>query len=364
MFATLNLPSPPTYGIKYAGSKLKLIPHILELARPLGVKRVLDGFSGTTRVSQALAQSAYSVISNDRAEWSRVFGVCFLLNRQPKSYFQPLIDELNALPGMDGWFTENYGGDGNKRGEKKPWQYHNTRKIDAVREKIDEYRLSDTEKCVLLASLMLAMDEVESTLGHFCSYLNEWSPRSYQTMHLKVPEFFFHDGSHAVWQRDVFDILPNVEADLAYFDPPYGSNNEKMPPSRVRYAGYYHIWKTVVLNDRPSLFGRAGRRKDSSDAEGYSPFEDFRKDETGKFIALNAVERMLEQTRARYVLLSYGSGGRATADELMQSITNVGALIKFVKVDYKKNVMAEMKWTREWVSEQKPYQEYLFLMEK
>jgi adenine-specific DNA methylase len=48
--------------------------------------------------------------------------------------------------------------------------------------------------------------------------------------------------------------------DLAYFDPPYGSNNEKRPPSRVRYAAYYHLWTSICRFDRPILFGKAQRR--------------------------------------------------------------------------------------------------------
>ena len=43
--------APPTEGIKYAGSKLKLLPCILDLARQSGARGVLDGFSGSTRVS-------------------------------------------------------------------------------------------------------------------------------------------------------------------------------------------------------------------------------------------------------------------------------------------------------------------------
>ncbi|MBP3336936.1 MAG: DNA adenine methylase, partial [Clostridia bacterium] len=54
----MTVQTPPTEGIKYAGSKLKLLPMILARIRALdGVKTVLDGFSGTTRVSQALAQA-------------------------------------------------------------------------------------------------------------------------------------------------------------------------------------------------------------------------------------------------------------------------------------------------------------------
>ncbi|MCJ7684808.1 MAG: DNA adenine methylase, partial [Desulfobacteraceae bacterium] len=46
-----------TEGIKYAGSKLKILPYIIEIVKELsGVKNVLDGFSGSTRVSQTFAQ--------------------------------------------------------------------------------------------------------------------------------------------------------------------------------------------------------------------------------------------------------------------------------------------------------------------
>jgi adenine-specific DNA-methyltransferase len=211
---------------------------------------------------------------------------------------------------------------------------------------------------------MLALDECESTLGHFSSYLHRWSRRSYQPMRLRVPDLFESDGPHIVRQMDIFALLPEVEVDLAYFDPPYGSANEKMPPSRVRYSAYYHLWKTVVLNDRPEIFGKVGRRKDSSDALSYSPFEDFRKNDTGRYVALDAVERALNDVRARFVLLSYSSGGRATADEILRTIRSSGKLIRFVEIDHKKNVMAEMKWTHAWASLQEPHREYLFLMEK
>lgn len=43
-----------TEGIKYMGSKLKLLPYIFEVINSLNVKTILDGFSGTTRVSQML----------------------------------------------------------------------------------------------------------------------------------------------------------------------------------------------------------------------------------------------------------------------------------------------------------------------
>ncbi len=218
---------------------------------------MFDGFSGTTRVAQAFAQCGYRVIANDVAVWSRVFGDCYLLSPHPAEHYQDLIDHLNALPGKHGWFTEHYGGDANNRngGLKKPWQRHNTLKLDAIREEIEQ--LSTHEKSVALTSLILAMDEVDSTIGHYASYLNDWSPRSYREMKLRVPKLIPKTNEHEVHQADIFDIVSSIDADLAYFDPPYGSNNDKMPPSRVRYAAYYHLWTSICLFDTPALFGKA-----------------------------------------------------------------------------------------------------------
>ena len=363
--------SPQTEGIKYAGSKLKLLPHILQLVKKTKARTVFDGFSGTTRVSQSLAQSGYRVVSSDISAWSKAFATCYLLNSQPRQYYVPIIEHLNALQGTDGWFTEHYGGDPNEGssigadGLKKPWQRHNTRKLDAIRDEIDRLNLPETEKAVLLASLMLALDAVDSTLGHFASYLDEWSDRSYHPMWLKVPELFDNSLGHKVYSGDIFDVLPQVDADVAYFDPPYGSNNEKMPPSRVRYSAYYHVWTSVCLNDKPELFGKVRRRSDTSDTVSSSAFEEFRKDEDGRYAAVKAIHRLLKEVKANHVILSYSSGGRATAAELSDCIADVGRAKEVVKIDYRKNVMAGMQWTKEWIREaEEPNKEFLFLIEK
>lgn len=271
LFGDLVPEAPLTEDIKYAGSKLRLIPQILQLIRKVDARTILDGFSGTTRVSQALAKSDYTVVCNDLAVWSEVFGTCYLLNTKKREAYQSLIDHLNAVRPVDGWFTEHYGGHSNNGcairpdGRKASWQVHNTRKLDAVRQEIDALALDPVEKAVALTSLILALDRVDSSLGHFSSYLKDWSPRSYNDLVLKVPGLYPSWRKHRVYRGDIFDLVPNVSVDLAYFDPPYGSNNEKMPPSRVRYASYYHLWTSIVLFDEPDLFGKANRRKDTSD---------------------------------------------------------------------------------------------------
>ena len=451
-----EIPRVSTQGIKYAGSKLKLIPHILEMSRRVSAKTVLDGFSGTTRVSQAFAKMNYNVTCADISVWSEVLGRCYLNGRHASGY-RELIRHLNNCKPVDGWFTHHYGaqatpgaaqsmgadrcavtrypgvaghalpfgamadnvtpnnaqpcgtspgaaghretgpeatgtrppigpGDDVASGgaarnavipnhcqelghcnkfQKSPWQIHNTMKLDGIRQEIERLSLDPVDEAVALTSLLLALDKVDSTIGHFVSYLKEWSARSYNHLHLAVPEIVSGDGSHEVIRGDIFDTVEGREFDVAYLDPPYGSNNEKMPPSRVRYASYYHLWTTVCLNDRPDVFGAARRREDSRDVVASSVFEEFRRDDDGEYLAVKAIGRLLERVNAKYIVLSYSSGGRATAIELHNAIRKVGRLVEVREIDYRRNVMANMKWTDEWINDVKSRNtEYLFLIAK
>ncbi len=368
LFTTSYPVPPPTEGIKYAGSKLKLLPQILWLAGKTDAKVIFDGFAGSTRVSQALARYGYKVICNDRAVWSEVLGRCYL-KAGSKTKYQKLIDDLNACKPRDGWFTQHYGGDPSsidmENPIKMPWQIHNTRKLDGIREEIDRLGLDVNEKAVALTSLMMALDQVDSTLGHFSSYLRDWSPRSFKHMRLQVPDIIDCEDVHEVTNGDVFDIALGIKADLAYYDPPYGSNNEKMPPSRVRYSAYYHVWTTVCLNDKPEVFGKVNRRVDTRDDVAASIFEEFRRNDDGNFIAVEAIHKLIKDTPTQYIILSYSSGGRATARELNEAMRDAGELIEVIELDYKRNVMAGMTWTNEWLRDaQEQNREFLFLLDK
>ena len=362
-FSQESLFVPETEGIKYAGSKLKILPYIVSLVGRLnGIKTVLDGFSGTTRVAQAFSQLGFDTTANDISIWSETFAKCYLLAGNSDKFYQELIDHLNSLQGYEGWFSYFYGG--TEMDTKKPFQLKNTKKLDAIRDEIDKLHLNDVDKSVVLTSLIFALDAVDSTMGHYVSYLSKWSARSYNNLFMRLPNRFEIKTKNRVQRLDVFDAISEKHYDLAYFDPPYGSNNEKMPPSRVRYNSYYHIWKSVILNDKPSLFGKANRRVDSKDTVNPSVFEEYRKDDKNHFIALNALEKLIRNTEARYVVLSYSSGGRATKQGLMDVLSSNGLLKHIVEIDYKRNVMANMKWTNEWINSKEDYKEYLFLLEK
>lgn len=352
-----------TYGIKYAGSKQKLIPYILNEVFKFKPTTVIDAFSGTTRVSQALAKSGIKCVSNDISEWSQVFARAFLLPRD-ENEVKEVITHLNTVQPYCGWFTEHYGGELSEH--KKVWQNKNAKKLDAIRDEIDKLDLSDITKSVALASLLLALDKVDSTLGHFTSYLKDWSARSHKDLRLDVPEYMGENLDHVVTKLDVLsDEFGDLNADLAYMDPPYGSNNEQMPSSRIRYASYYHLWTTIIKHDKPDIFGAAGRREDSRDALAVTEFEEFRKNNKDRFIAIDAIEKSIKNVDAEYVLLSYSSGGRATAADLTELLEGIGRICNIASIDHKRHIMASMSWTKDWISDsQEGHKEYLFTLQK
>ena len=354
---------PFAQTIKYMGSKRKIAPYILAMIEESGTTSVFDGFSGSTFVSQYLANSGYKVHSSDHAIWSKVFGECFLNSTKTDTHYLKIIEHLNSLAPVHGWYSDNYGGDPKVVDGKKPWQLQNSMKLDAIREEIDRIATDDDEKNVLITSLILALDKVDNTIGHYAAYLGKWSPRSFHPLILELPKFSLNRGTHEISHGDIFETVVLNTCELAYFDPPYGSNNELMPPSRVRYNAYYHVWKSICLNDKPTLFGVNGRREDSRD-ESSSIFEEYRQNDQGDFLAIKAIEELVKITPNNQIVFSYSSGGRATKEQLLDIFNNNAKLVEILEIGHNHNVMKNMSTTKEFLRNQDNHKEYLIKLSR
>lgn len=358
-----------TQGIRYSGSKKEILPSIIEMIKDLNIKTTLDGFAGSTRVAQAFKQSGYDVDSNDISVYSYIFGNCYLVNNNPKEYYMDKINHLNNLDGYEGWFTQNYGGiitknkNGNAvqdDGRKRPWQKHNTMKLDIIRDEIDKISENEIEKSVLLTSLIMAMDKVDNGLGHQVSYLKDWSPRSSLSMKLEVPELIIGNGNYKSKCEDIFNI--KNEYDLIYLDPPYGTNNLKTKTTRVRYASYYHLWTTIVKNDKPNLFGSSLRREDaSSDTKpgAISVFEHLDYE-----IVKNSIYDLICKLNSKYFLFSYNNKSKIKIEDLIKMFSTDFNLVETRYFKHKENVQKKLTSNKEWLGDIGENLEYLFLIEK
>jgi adenine-specific DNA-methyltransferase len=356
-----------TEGVRYSGSKRLVIPKIHEVIHGLPIRSVLDAFAGTTRVSQYFKSAGYDVHCNDVAAYSSVFGRCYLENCDTaRPTLDKKLDHLNRLKPVDGYFTTHFGGEDDGTGavkaldgKKKPFLVKNTRKLDAIRDEIDKIAEDKIEHSILVTSLIHALDKIENTLGHQVAYLSKWAGRAYSELKLCRPRLMGGNRDYQVTRMDARNISSHY--DLAYFDPPYNTNNTHTVTTRVRYASYYHFWTTVVLNDRPPAVGAANRRLDcSSDTlpGAISKYESTHYDEV-----LAEIEKLVSSVNARYVLFSYSNKGKVSIEDL-KAVFSRYKLLNVVKFTHRENVQRLLTSNREWLGDQSENFEHLFLLEK
>jgi len=330
-----------TEGIAYMGSKKKLLPYLYNELKDY--KNILDGFSGTTRVSQMISKFA-KVTANDLSSYSYIFGITYLKEHNENKLLE-IINYLNSLEGHYGWYSKHYGGNEEllEKGIKRPFRLHNTLKLDTIRMEIDKLfdknKITFNEKCVLFASLILGLDKVSNTFGHYSSYYNGFSKRSYNNLILKLPLINKFKIEEEILQEDIFNIK-NDNFDCVYLDPPYGSNS-KIKESRVRYQAYYHIWETIVKNDKPEVFGKANRRVDSSDK--------LLKSELEKTSQKKSMEKLLNKFDCD-IILSYNTNGSLKKEELLE-ICNQKGKVKIMEIDYKKNIMHKLTSNKKFIND-------------
>ncbi len=283
--------------IKYLGSKRRLVPTLTELFVRSGAHTALDLFTGTTRVAQAFKRAGGEVTAVDTARYAKVFGDTFIAldGSRIGRELDDEIDRLNSLPGIDGYVTETF------CRQSRFFQLHNGQRIDAIREAIERDHPTGPLRPVLLTSLLLAADKVDSTTGIQMAYVKKWAPRSYRDLTLRRPDLIAGSG-HAQCS-DAIDYVTSTQTsfDLAYLDPPYNQH---------RYVANYHVWETLVANDQPEHYGVACKRVDIRDEATHSVFN--RKREMPA-----ALGRAIDAVRAEVVIVSYNDESWISLDELV-----------------------------------------------
>lgn len=288
-----------TSGIRYLGSKQKLTNEILQKAEPLidHTYTILDVFTGSTRIAQAFRQKGYHVITSDILPASTAYANAYICNPTAnRSHLQELINELNSLEGEEDWITKHYcevdavnPRDPTKR--VNAFTHSNGMKADAIRNKIEQYKLDVWEKMTLITSLINALDVVQNSQGHQRAFFRDFIvPNSLKPLKLFLPpllgdptlrveqqqsELLLFDDNilcndetfveqHPVgkhYQGDVLNpeylqfVKDNTDGKiLGYLDPPYTHN--------APYNLFYHLWDSIVLWDKPEVGGATNRRVD------------------------------------------------------------------------------------------------------
>ncbi len=307
--------------IKYLGSKRRLVPVLGDLLTDAGAASALDLFTGTTRVARAFKERGAVVTAVDTARYSEIFGRCYLEldgDTVDREELAMVLDRLNSLDGVAGYFTETFSR------EARFFQTHNAERVDAIRNVIEEEFSGSWMYPVLLTSLILAADRVDSTTGVQMAYVKQWAPRSFKPLEMRTPELIAGSG-HAV-RGDALELAGSLGSfDFAYLDPPYNQH---------RYFTNYHIWETLVAWDSPEHYGVACKRLDSRDAETKSVFN--RKREMPQALAA-----VIDAVDAHLIVLSYNDESWIEFGSLVAMMERRGS-VRALAFDSKRYVGAQI----------------------
>lgn len=301
--------------IKYLGSKRLLVPKIVEIIKKENCKRVIDLFSGTSRVGYALQNEGIEVLANDHNEYALYLATTHVqADPENYQYLQNILDNLNSLNGEPDWFTKTYCVD------SLFFHPKNGARIEAIRNYIKGGYECDQELYrILIVSLMEAADRVDSTCGLQMSYLKAWAPRAYNDLELRIPKM--SKGQGAALKMDALEAA-RFQMDLAYIDPPYNQHN---------YLGNYHVWETLALWDNPETYGKAKKRVDVRDQNRKSDFNSKRK-------ILSAFQELIDNLASPKALVSFSNEGHLTKEEVISILESKFNSIEVIEIPHKRYI--------------------------
>lgn len=334
--------------MRFLGNKESITSEISGL---LGNKGLLDknltlfdAFCGTGSVTDAL-KSSFNIIANDILSWCVTYTrgrICANKCNFDKLGFDP-FDYLNARNDtIKGFFFKNYSPGGLKR---MYFSSANAGRIDYFRAKIEEWKdanlLSENEYAYLLACLIESVSSVSNTAGVYGAFLKDWDPRAIKPIEFsKVVSKDVDHGHLSFFNDKIENIIPDVECDVLYLEPPYTQN---------QYGTQYHLLETLVLHDNPSISPITGSRSTAP----------MRSDWSKEYKANIRFDRVVAKTKAKYILFSYNNDGFMSKDFIEASLKRYGKPETYVckKISYKKYRNFKTKGDKE-------HFEYLFFVEK
>lgn len=337
--------------MRYLGNKEGILQDITNLLNQKNLMNkqltFFDAFAGTGAVSVALKNN-FNIKINDSLSWSVIYTKGRLLSQN--SNFKKLgvdpFDYFNSNENTrkDFFYREYSPGASNRM----YFSVENAGKIDWIRYTIEQWKVNDLldygEYEYLLASLIESISKVANTAGVYGAYLKKWDPRALKKMEfIPVPRNEDRNpiniSENNFFNEKLENIIAQVETDILYLDPPYTQN---------QYGTQYHLLETLIKMDNPSISPITGSR----------PTGPMRSDWSKEFKVNILLDKILSETTARYVLMSYSDDGIMSQSFIEAAFKRYGKAETYEvrKIDYKKYNNYKSK-------KRASHHEYLFFVE-
>lgn len=331
--------------MNYIGSKHRLANFIKSNVRSVVGEDLTpmvfcDLFAGTGSVGRNFKGEVRSVIANDVEFYSYVLLQNYIGNYSELNY-RPWLLQLNEIPGKTGFITQFYSEGG--KGGRLYFSELNGRKIDAARLQIEAWKnsgeISENLYYFLLASLIESADKVANTASVYGAFLKKLKASAVKEMVIFPAIFETTKNQHQIFNRDANILLPELEGDILYLDPPYNHR---------QYGSNYHILNTIAKYDIFVPKGKTGVR------------EYFKSSYCKKNKVKRSFEKLIGDANFRYIFLSYNNEGLMPAEEIRKIMEKFGCY-DLVAKDYKRFKADNNENRNHFASATK---EYLHILEK
>lgn len=305
---------------------------------------LFDAFCGTGAVSDRL-KNKFNLVINDNLKWATVYTAGRLYASSchfERLGFDPFAFLNQSDEKVQGFIYKNYAPTESSRMYFTP---ENAARIDYFRKQIEEWHknklLSEAEYMLLLASLVESVSRVSNTAGVYGAFLKKWDGRALKPIEFIKPAYNACDSLNIkIYNDKTENIISDVKCDILYLDPPYTQN---------QYGTQYHLLETLILNDNPSV----------SKVTGSRPVMPMRSDWSKEYKAHILLDRIIANTTARYIVMSYNNDGLMSKEYIEAVMKRYGKPETYCckKISYKKY--------QNWKSQNhKEHFEYLFFVEK
>ena len=305
---------------------------------------LFDAFCGTGAVSDRL-KNKFNLVINDNLKWATVYTAGRLYASSchfERLGFDPFAFLNQSDEKVQGFIYKNYAPTESSRMYFTP---ENAARIDYFRKQIEEWHknklLSEAEYMLLLASLVESVSRVSNTAGVYGAFLKKWDGRALKPIEFIKPAYNACDSLNIkIYNDKTENIISDVKCDILYLDPPYTQN---------QYGTQHHLLETLILNDHPSV----------SKVTGSRPVMPMRSDWSKEYKAHILLDRIIANTTARYIVMSYNNDGLMSKEYIEAVMKRYGKPETYCckKISYKKY--------QNWKSQNhKEHFEYLFFVEK
>jgi adenine-specific DNA-methyltransferase len=322
---------------------------------------MFDVFSGSGIVARYFKQFSSLLAVNDLEKYSALINQCYLSNvdeldlTEIKKYYAEIIHELSEDTLERGLIANLYapGDDRNiKPDERVFYTTRNAMYIDTARKLIGSLP-RDMQKYFLAPLLSEASIHAntsgvfkgfyknrETGIGQFGGKNQDALIRIKGHIHLPFPVFSNFSSDVMVFNGDSNKIIHQVpEVDVAYLDPPYNQHP---------YGSNYFMLNVILDYTYPQNTSKV------SGIPGDWNHSDYNK---GNF-AYNALKELVENIKAKYILVSFNSEGFIEFEEMKSMLLQLGSL-EILEIQYN-----TFRGSRNLKNRDIHVKEYLYLLEK